>query len=347
MSENYDHYITRNIKSVYKRKLIAPIIYLVLLAVLWLIFPIFDIMFPHRTESYDQLKSYYEDGNTYVETQLKDLYFTGYTNTRWGQTDGYYYYTMMGSQCMFVLLSPFTSEEGLPHIKELTIRARVLRPNKSYQQLTSAMAEDLGWTEDGLKSKVSSFLLSEPAYHSILSFLVLLLYFATGLYALAAIIVYILYIIFPVLSPPCWQLGRFGKTSQLLVQAEDELATLPQLATEDMFITEHFFIEIADSGIAIVPIQEMLWIYKYSTLHKFFWYHFNISYTLHITANKHLYIQCPKNMKSDIDGIIDYLAEANHDVLVGFSEENRLKVQELQDPTAKFEKLISFLKRRF
>ena len=39
------------------------------------------------------------------------------------------------------------------------------------------------------------------------------------------------------------------------------------------------------------------------------------------TARKHLYFQCPKNMKSDIDGIIDYLSEANHEILVGFSEE--------------------------
>ena len=125
-----------------------------------------------------------------------------------------------------------------------------------------------------------------------------------------------------------------------------EQPTLPQLATEDMFITEHYFIEIADFGIAVVPIQEIIWIYKYSTLHKLFWYHFNISYTLHITANRHLYLQCPKNRKSDIDGIIDYLAEANHNILVGFSEENRLKVQEIQGKPMKFEKLIAFLKKR-
>ena len=60
------------------------------------------------------------------------------------------------------------------------------------------------------------------------------------------------------------------------MQAEEELATLPQLATEDMFITEHFFIEISTDGIAFVPIQEIIWLYKHSTLHKFFWYHFSI-----------------------------------------------------------------------
>ena len=129
-------------------------------------------------------------------------------------------------------------------------------------------------------------------------------------------------------SPACRRLRLFGKPAVLLAQAEEELATLPQLATEDMFITEHYFIVLANYGVAVVPIQEIIWIYKYSTLHKILWHHFSISYTLHITANKHVYIQCPKNMKSDIDGIIDYLSEANHEILVGFNEENRLKVKQ-------------------
>ena len=121
---------------------------------------------------------------------------------------------------------------------------------------------------------------------------------------------------------------------------------MPQLATEDMFITEHFFIVTSVLGNAIIPIDQIIWIYKYSTLHKFLWYHFSISYTLHISARKHIYIQCPKNVKSDIDGIMDYLAEANHDILVGFNEKNRLKVQEIQGSPMQFEKVVAFLKRR-
>ena len=131
-----------------------------------------------------------------------------------------------------------------------------------------------------------------------------------------------------------------------MAQAEEELATLPQLATEDMFITEHFFIETSNFGVAIVPISEILWIYKYSTLHKFLWHHFSISYTLHITAKKRRYIHCPKNIKSDIDGIMDYLAEANHNILVGFSEENRLKVEEIQGDMEFLKKFWKFLSKK-
>ena len=110
--------------------------------------------------------------------------------------------------------------------------------------------------------------------------------------------------------------------------AEEELATQPQLATEDLFITEHFFIELSRYGTALVPISEIIWIYKHSTLHKLFGYHFHISYTLHIIANRHIRIHCPKNIKSDIDGIMDYLTEANHGILAGFTKENKTKADE-------------------
>lgn len=367
MTKNYEHYITRSIQSVYWRKMIAPFLYLILLTALWLCLPFSDLLFPRQISDYAQIKANYKTGNQYVQMELSDLYFTGYTNTQLGHTVGYYYYTMCPSYhsgedaeassleqasapadntCIFVLLTPKTSEEGLPYIAHATLKTRILHQGNAYQQMTEALAADLSWTTQGLRGKVSPYLLSEADFLSPLNLFLLAVFFASGIYAIAEIIIAFVYILFPVLSPPCRQLGRFGKPQELLAEAEEELTTLPQLATEDMFITEHYFIEIAHSGIAIVPIAEMVWIYKHSTLHKIFWYHFNISYTLHITANKHLYIQCPKNIKSDIDGIIDYLAEANHNTLVGFSEENRRKVQEIQQPAERWSKITHFLRHK-
>ena len=208
------------------------------------------------------------------------------------------------------------------------------------------MSDALGWTESGITSKVSGYYISEPDYNRTINTILFTVIFGTSIYAILCIVLYILFIFFPVLSPCCQDLALFGNPKKLLDQAEEELATLPQLATGDMFITAHFFIETSVYGNAIIPIDQIIWIYKYSTLHKFFWYHFSISYTLHISANRHLYIQCPKNIKSDIDGIMDYLAEANHNILVGFNEKNRLEVQKIQGTPMNFEKFIAFLKKR-
>ena len=43
---------------------------------------------------------------------------------------------------------------------------------------------------------------------------------------------------------------------------------------------------------------------------------------------------------------MDYLAEANHDILVGFSEENRLKVEEIQNDFDIIRKITGFLSKR-
>jgi hypothetical protein len=43
---------------------------------------------------------------------------------------------------------------------------------------------------------------------------------------------------------------------------------------------------------------------------------------------------------------MDYLAEANHNILVGFSEENRLKVEAVLGKPFHIEKFMALLHRR-
>lgn len=346
MQENYEHYISRNIKAFYKRRLFSPILYLVLLALLWIIFPLGSMLRPSSLNSTTAFTDSYEEGKRYVRTTLANLKFTGYTSEAHGQTRGYFYYTLRNGQCCIVLLSPSTCEEGLPTIDRLKVTGRIVMGKETYQELLSALAKDLEWTDKGIARQLPPCYFSEPDYNPLTTKILFVIYFGTMVYSLLYLLMCALYIRFPVLSPVCQNLVVFGHPSEMLAEAEEELATLPQLATEDMFITEHYFIMTSPYGNAILPIQEILWIYKHSTLHKFLWYHFSISYTMHITANKHVYVTCPKNTKSDIDGIMDYLAEANHNILVGFSEENRLKVQSAQGKPFHIEKFYALLRRR-
>ena len=346
MLEIYEHYISRNIKEYYKRKLIMPALYVFLLLSVWNIFSLNEVFFPLKITKDVTLESLAKEKTQYINTTLTNLYFTGYTRTFWGNTTGYYYYTVSDQECFFVLLTPDSCEEGLPVIKELNVSAKLIRGGDTYTLLLNNIAKDLNWTANGIKSKVSPYHLSESDFNPIGNTVLFYFMTGTGLYALISIICSLTFIKKPILSPACQDLKLFGDPKELLALAEEELATLPQLATEDIFITEHFFIFTSLYGNAIIPIDEIIWIYKHSTLNKFLWHHFSISYTLHITANKRLYLQCPKNIKSDIDGIMDYLAEANHDILVGFSEKNRLKVQEIQGTPIDWGKIARFLKKR-
>ena len=327
MTADYTHYISKQIKKLYRKRLIAPFFFLLFAILLLQVFPILSIVSPSKLTGLSDMSQFYGKNDVYLSASLSSLKFTGYTKTRFGRTVGYFYYTSIPEkdECCIVLLSPSTCEQGLSEIPRADIRGKIIRADKSFQTLLDRLFEDLSWTKAGIRSKVTSYYLSEPDFHYQSGMIFVALSAGSAAFAALSILICIVYIARPDLSPPCRKLRHFGKPRELLAMAEEELATLPQLATEDMFITEHFFIETSKYGIALVPIQEILWIYKHSTLHKLFRYHFSITYTLNIIAKQHVAIHCPKNIKSDIDGIIDYLSEANHDILVGFSEENRRK----------------------
>lgn len=346
MTPNFEHYITRNIRAFYKRRLFSPIIYLLILLILWFVFPLGEILSPLTLKNASQIEGVYEADKEYVLVTFEDLTFTGYTTSRFGSTNGYWYYGVKDEVCYIVLLTPFTCEEGNPSIEKLTATCRIVNHPKLYEKLLNALSTDLEWTAEGMSNQLPNVFYSEPDFNPFTNFILFIVYFGTLVYTLISLIRYVLYIFFPYLAPACQNLIVFGNPKKQLEEAEEELATLPQLATEDMFITEHYFIMTSPYGNAIVPIQEILWIYKYSTLHKFLWYHFSISYTLHISANKHMFIHCPKNIKSDIDGIMDYLSEANHDILVGFTEENRLKVEAKQGKPFHIEKWTALLNKK-
>ena len=221
MTENLDHYISKHIRRVYRRRLASPILYLVLLIVLWLLLPLQDILLPENLDNLDNLFAYSNAQSSYVNVKLHNLYFTGYTNKSWGQTNGYYYYTLQGKNCVIVLLSPRTCEEGLPQIESVQVRARVLKGDATFNALLEQLSQDLDWTKEGISQKISGYFISEPAFRLISSMFLIGIYFITGTYALFRLLLYILYICLPVFSPACRKLRKIGKPSTLLAQAEE------------------------------------------------------------------------------------------------------------------------------
>ena len=167
MPENYDHYITKNIKALYKRRLFSPIVYLIIVIVLWHVFSLTDRLFPVHLTDDVPLESAYRNDAANMHTTLTDLKFTGYTRSNFAGTSGYYYYTIRNDECIIVLLSPSTCEEGLPSIDEVKLTGKIKKSSESFHALLKNMAEDLSWTESGIQSKVSGYYISEPDYNHI------------------------------------------------------------------------------------------------------------------------------------------------------------------------------------
>ena len=141
-----DHYITRHIKSFYKKRLIAPLIYLLLLVVLWFAIPMHYMVFPNLYDSSCSLADLYRDKERYAYIGLENLYFTGYTKEWLDNTEGYYYYTMLGEDCVIVLLRPDDCQQGLPMIEHMTARCKIIHNSTAVDTLLTHLSEDLSWS---------------------------------------------------------------------------------------------------------------------------------------------------------------------------------------------------------
>ncbi len=335
--------IRNSIRDYYKRKAIRASAFIAFLIVMSIFFPMMSLVFPSSFKSGMNPDRYAGKNIRYVSADLHNLYFTGYTRRLAGRISGYYYYMTSGDQCVIVLLTPQSSDMGLPSIGHVRGNFAIRSDKNSRRILLGNISKDLNWNKAGADKAFSKYSLSEPDGSGIFLAFVRILVILSFTIAILTIILSLVHMYFPATSHAVRRLSAYGNPGKQLLEAEKELATLPQLATEDMFITEHWFIETSHYGVALVPIDKIIWIYKYSTLHKLLWHHFSISYTLYITAASHIYIRCPKNIKSDIDGIIDYLSEANHNILVGFTETNREKVEAIQGDFLFLRKLWKFL----
>ena len=66
MIDNFEHYITRNIRAFYKRRLFSPLVYLFILLVLWFVFPLGEMLSPVPLDDASQIESLYEAKKEYI-----------------------------------------------------------------------------------------------------------------------------------------------------------------------------------------------------------------------------------------------------------------------------------------
>lgn len=316
-------HIAKSIKSYYLSHIAVPALLILFIIFLQFQFSCFDVLFPEKVHNGSEISG----KKSYVEVTLDEIYPAGYQMLSGNQILGNYYYGYYNNKCLYMVL-PLDKTKAGQIYTNYTMFGKVQYMEGSLNNITDKISSDLNWTSASLSSASYPYIICDITSHVILDRTI-------GIILLIVLMVSILRLIYDIisafwrhLSPPGRALAKYGDPKKLLALVDEELSTLPQLATEDMFITEHFFIETSVYGIAIVPIDQIVWIYKDSTIHSILGRHIKMSYTLHICAHQHFYFNCPKNIKSDIDGIIDYLAEANHDILVGFNEKNKALAKE-------------------
>lgn len=316
--------LKQSIQRVNLFRMIFPMIFLILLVIIAIRFPIFNCLFPTTVDTSKSPTELYNAKSIYVKSTTGKLYYTGYDYLKGSSIKGHYFYSLENGKCSIYLFSTNYFKDGVPAtIDNAPIVAMLIHSRSNLEQLLTLMAKDMNWTYDGLASCTDTIIVSQMNYAIIPSILIGIFIFFAFSFSLAHILILIFNMFKPQYAYTFVVFGHHNARKKTILDASRELDSKVYFESENMYITTNYFIYISNFNIAIIPLSNMAWAYKYSRLHKYYLFG-EMNYSIKIiTKNKIKYIFRGKS-KEAADNLLAYLRERNENMLIGYTYENRM-----------------------
>ena len=327
--------IYKNIRKIYLRHLWWPMFPIIVSVIFLIVIPFGEIINPIKVSSTEDAIKAAENGYKYMEFTAERLIYSGYVYMKDTDVYGEYYYDMVNGQtCVFYLLKPMEDQADATNIYNISKKVKVIEANGIFDNMLRMFADDIGWTEEGVKSVTKNYILSEVDYHKNLYTVLWLLLMSSLIYGASVFLYNLFCAVFPMLSPKLLIAKHFHKNRksrsmnsfiELVAREMEE----PKLCVGNMYITEHFFVNMDKHDYAIVPLKKIVLAYQHSTLKSFFGIHLNVSQTLHLKCPNLLRFHAPKKTTEETDAIIEYFKENEPGIFIGYTNENRQIVKEV------------------
>lgn len=314
------NFIYTHIRKICLKNIIFALFFFLILTVPIVLIPFQTILSPRHISSPEELRAAYEDGEVYVETTFTELHDTGYRLVNGHASAGAYYYCIKDGQVSFVLLN--AKDKTLePALHDYTVRGKLTEPDKHFEQMVHALAEDLNFSSDGIVSVSMPFLLNENAYH--LNFYTYIFAYLLSMMVLLAGFILMNLICFSIPgSHP--SMGRFRALSPHvpLLSVLEELEQ-PLMHTEKIYVTKHYLIAFSGFELVLLPLEAVLWVYEHGKVHRFFLIPLKMSYTLHIICRSRKKASVSGIKKEELDALTSYLTEHHAEILIGYTSKNK------------------------
>ena len=225
---------------------------------------------------------------------------------------------------IFFLLDHQFTQNGQNELHNLKVTGHLEEGGEFFHEVLGMMAEDLDWNEDSLAHTTMNIVINEIDHYLPINYVfyavMILGYVFNSLFLLALLY----FLIFPDHAPMCRCLKKATGLADPLTEADFEYQNSILLTAGDMYITDHFFIECTKHSLQILPLSDIIWVYKHSIFHPYLKRNQKLSYTLRLITRHFVKIQCMHKTKEDADKIIEYLKNSSDDLFVGYSKENLL-----------------------
>lgn len=314
--------ITKTIRQIYVAKLIPAFLFLVFIGYVFYQYPFEDILLPTRLHTISALLDEDKSSQEFIEVTVPTLYYTGYDEIKNSRKVASYYYTFIDDTCVFFLLNTKADVTQAPKLSNITLKAKQMKNAVRVNEIREYLANDLLWTKEELSKISSDYLISEPDSFYMQGYFLLAFIILSGSYGLVSIISSVFFLIAPFYSPFC-KLLVSSKRNALQI-ANYEYASNRLFQCNKMTITQTYLIELGKYKVEVIPLDQIIWIFKHSTISRLNGISYNL--VIHTTNGK---LKIEHMQKFEADSILTYLNDYPLPILIGYSKDNEKNAKEL------------------
>lgn len=315
------------IKKICLRKMLYPSLTITVTMLVFLVVPFYKVWNPAKITNTKQIAEFYNEERNYVDITWETLYYSGYDYLENGKKVGSYYYALEEEVCYFVILSPELTENQAEVLHQVHITARLVSGGKLLQELIKGMAEDLGWTAQGLAAVASHIVVNEMDYALVKSNLL----FGTNIFlaVIAGITLgrLLFFFFYPSYYPACRRMRYYGSVRSHMRQINKERRE-ENLIYGNLTITRHYLIFLSKYELQIIPLKDIFWAYKHSMYHRF--RKQKVTYTLRVVGRRGVTLIATEQKKRNVDEVLAILREQIAGIRIGYKKEYELTAKRYQ-----------------
>ena len=305
-------------------RLILPIVIAVLIVVFIRKFNIINLLFPVNVETNDLEDNDY-DSSIFVKLEIPEVTYTGFNYCVRGKEKGGYYYYFEENVCHFVILEKEAGSVPFPAKKtNVDVTGKISTNPENLHYIADIMAKQLKWNTADFAKICSPTIINEVQYNPYLSVATSIIILLLLSICAANVLLLIVGIIFPYVSLASMHRGNYITLKKMLKNAEGELRSSVIYHDNGMYITDNYFINISFKSVVLVPLDQIVWAYYHSVLHRNLLFKHTITYTLRLVTDKKLIFSAPNKNKPSCIEVLDLISTMYPEVLIGYTEENHL-----------------------
>lgn len=280
---------TKTLKTIIRQhyiiKLIIPILLVAVGCILLFNNPYSKRMTPTPLAEPSYVKEAFDNGTRYVHITVDKLYYTGADLTLRGRTKGRVFYATDNDYIYYFVIANSLLPENYSELTNFDIKCSLTDEIRNYDSLIKTMSEKLDFSPEIIQALSCNIIFDQYFYgHSFALFFARVVLVLTLLIAMH-IILMIIAIIDPVMSYALIPLRSYGNVRRLMKTVEAEWADSAEEITPSLYFTGSFVIIVKRLNVDIIPMDNVVWIYRYNELHHRKGRHPHVSHPLCIVSD--------------------------------------------------------------